>query len=238
MLSTIKKIVKKLPIAFTKNQKYDAQTLKILRKIAHAQMNAIDVGCHKGEVLDTILKLAPQGQHYCFEPLPDLFQGLLNKKYPSNCHFYDIALSYEKGETSFNYVISNPSYSGLLKRQYDRPHEEDTLITVKTDLLDNIIPSDLSVEFIKIDVEGAEMLVLKGAKNTITRCRPIIIFEFGLGASDVYGTQPKQIFNFFKECGLNVSLMKHWLENKPPLSMEAFEEQFYTSKNYYFIAYP
>lgn len=238
MLSTIKKIVKKLPIAFTKNQKYDAQTLKILRKIAHAQMNAIDVGCHKGEVLDTILKLAPQGQHYCFEPLPDLFQGLLNKKYPSNCHFYDIALSYEKGETSFNYVISNPSYSGLLKRQYDRPNEEDTLITVKTDLLDNIIPSDVSVAFIKIDVEGAEMLVLKGAKNTITRCRPIIIFEFGLGASDVYGTQPKQIFNFFKDCGMNVSLMKYWLENKPPLSMEAFEEQFYTSKNYYFIAYP
>lgn len=237
MIKTLKKIVKKLPFAFTKNQEYDAQTIKILRKICHSHSNCIDVGCHKGEVLDKILKFAPQGQHYCFEPLPDLFQGLLNKKYPSNCHFYDMALSYEKGETSFNYVISNPSYSGLLRRRYDRPDEEDTLITVKTDLLDNVIPDSVHIDFIKIDVEGGEMFVLKGAEKTIKRCKPIIVFEHGLGASDVYGTTPKQMFTFLKQCGMNVSLMKSWLDGQPPLSMEAFEEQFNLSKNYYFIAY-
>lgn len=237
MIEKLKQVIKKLPIVFTKNQRYDAQTIRILRNICRPDSNCIDVGCHKGEMLDKILVFAPKGQHYCFEPLPDLFDGLIKKKYPSNCHFYKTALSYEKGSTSFNYVISNPSYSGILRRKYDRPDEEDTLITVETDLLDNIIPQNQSIDFIKIDVEGAEMLVLKGAEKTIMRCKPIIVFEHGLGGSDVYGTTPKQIFDFFEKCDMKISLMKNWLDQKPPLSIEAFEEQFYQAKNYYFIAY-
>lgn len=237
MLTTIKSLIKKLPIAFTKNQQYDAQTVKILKKICKPNSNCIDVGCHKGEMLDLILKYAPQGQHYCFEPLPNLFQGLMGKKYPPNCHFFEVALSRETGSTSFNYVISNPSYSGILRRRYDRPSEEDTTITVKTEQLDHIIPPNTQIDFIKIDVEGAEMLVLEGAKKTIQRCKPIVVFEYGLGASDVYGTTPRQIFTFFEECGLKISLMRDWLNNSPPLSIKAFEEEFNHSKNYYFIAH-
>jgi FkbM family methyltransferase len=237
MIKHLKSLIKKLPIAFTRNQQYDAQTVKILKKMGRSDANCIDVGCHKGEVLDLILKFAPNGQHYCFEPLPDLFQGLVDKKYPQNCHFYDLALSREKGETTFNYVISNPSYSGILRRNYDRMGEEDTTITVKTDLLDTIIPENLAIDFIKIDVEGAEMLVLDGAKKTITRCKPIVIFEHGLGASDIYGTTPRQIFQFFDNCGLRISIMRDWLKGKEPLSLATFEDQFYKGKNYYFIAH-
>ncbi len=237
MLSYIKSLLKKLPFAFTKNQQYDAQTVKILKRICRQDSNCIDVGCHKGEMLDLILKFAPEGQHDCFEPLPNLYRDLIKKNYPPNCHFYDVALSRESGTTSFNYVVSNPSYSGILRRRYDRPNEEDTPITVRTELLDNIIPLDKTIDFIKIDVEGAEMLVLEGAQKTINRCKPIIVFEHGLGASDVYGTTPRQIFTFFEKNNMCVSLMHNWLTAKPPLSIEAFEDQFNHSKNYYFIAH-
>ncbi|MBL7818334.1 MAG: FkbM family methyltransferase [Saprospiraceae bacterium] len=238
MLSIIKSLIKKLPIAFTRNQQYDAQTVKILKKICHPNANCIDVGCHKGEMLDLILKYAPHGQHYCIEPLPDLFDQLLKKQYPPNCHFYNVALSQESGTTSFNYVVSNPSYSGILRRRYDRLNEEDTLITVRTELLDHIIPENVRIDFIKIDVEGAEMLVLAGGEKTIRRCKPIIVFEHGLGASDVYGTTPNQIFTFFKKNDMKVSLMKDWLSGKPPLSTKAFEDQFNYARNYYFVAHP
>jgi FkbM family methyltransferase len=238
MKNLLKATLKKIPFAFTKNQRYDAQTIRILRKICQPNSNCVDVGCHKGEMLDKILDFAPQGQHFCFEPLPDLYEGLIKNKYPANCHFYKTALSYEKGETTFNYVVSNPSYSGILRRKYDHPNEVDTQITVETDLLDNIIPSDLPIHFIKIDVEGAEMLVLRGAEKTIQRCKPIVVFEHGLGGSDIYGTTPKQIFEFFTHCGLHISLMYDWLNQFPPLSIEALEEQFLKNKNYYFIAHP
>ena len=238
MKNLLKAALKKIPIAFTKNQRYDAQTIRILRKICQPTSNCIDVGCHKGEMLDKILVFAPHGQHFCFEPIPDLYEGLIKNKYPPNCYFYKTALSFQKGETSFNYVVSNPSYSGILRRKYDRPDEQDTLITVETDLLDNIIPADLHIDFIKIDVEGAEMFVLKGAEKTIQRCKPVVVFEHGLGGSDVYGTTPKQIFEFFTNCHMHIALMHDWLNQLPPLSIEAFETQFFQGKNYYFIAYP
>jgi FkbM family methyltransferase len=238
MLSTIKRLVKKLPIAFTKNQQYDAQTVQILKQICRPDSSCVDVGCHKGEMLDLILKFAPQGQHYCFEPLPNYFQELTTKNYPANCHFFDVALSNVTGSTSFNYVVSNPPYSGIKQRRFDRPHEDVQLITVQTALLDDILPADTPVDFIKIDVEGAEMLVLEGAVKTLSRSQPVVVFEHGLGGSDIYGTTPSQLFDFFEKLNYSVGLMRDFLAKKPPLSKNGFEKQFYESKNYYFIAYP
>lgn len=236
---TIKALLKSLPFAFTKNQQYDQQTKQILQRHCKPNSNCIDIGCHKGEVLDWILNAAPNGHHWGFEPLPDLFAEL-KKKYANhqNCTFSDIALSDNTGTATFNYVISNPAYSGLQKRKYDKPDEQDTTITVQTAPLDLVLPQDYHVHFIKLDVEGAELQVLRGAQNTLRRCQPILVFEHGLGAADCYGTQPKDVWQLLNDCGLSVSLMKNWLNNTPPLSLTEFEDQFHKAKNYYFIAYP
>ena len=94
----------------------------------------------------------------------------------------------------FKFVESNPGYSGLKERKYDRPNEIVKDIVVKTDLLDEIIPSGEKIDFIKIDVEGAELQVLKGGMELIRRNKPVIIFEHGLGAADCYNTKPVDIF--------------------------------------------
>ena len=205
MKNAIRQLIKRIPIAFTQNQRYDRQTKRIIQRVCRSGSNCIDIGAHKGEVLDTILKYAPQGTHYAFEPIPDLFTAL-KTKYSNrpNCRIYDVALSNQKGTSSFNYVISNPSYSGLKKRRYDRANEQDTQITVQTDLLDNILPSGITVNLMKIDVEGGELLVLEGAVNTIKRSKPVIIFEHGLGASDFYGSSPEKLFDLLAGCGLHI----------------------------------
>lgn len=236
MKNTLKKILKKIPVAFTQNQQYDAQTKKVIAKVCKENTNCIDVGCHKGEVLDIMIKYAPKGTHFGFEPIPVLFENLLLKYTSPQHRIYNIALSTEKGFTSFNYVVSNPSYSGIKKRKYDRAHEEDTIITVPTDTLDNIIPSDTHIGLIKIDVEGGEFGVLKGGIETIKRCKPVIIFEHGLGASDVYETKPKDVYDLLTEAGLVVSSMKNWLAGKASYSATDFENA-YNNGEYYFIAY-
>src|ERR1044072_9878233 len=110
MKHVIKNIIKKIPIAFTKNQQYDKQTLNIIKKICRDDSNCIDVGAHKGEVLDQILRFAPKGTHFAFEPIPDMYNNLVAKyKSKPNCKIYDIALSDKQGTSTFNYVISNPS---------------------------------------------------------------------------------------------------------------------------------
>ncbi len=90
---------------------------------------------------------------------------------------------------------------------------------------------------IKIDVEGAELEVLKGATETIKRCKPVIVFEHGLGASDHYGTTPDLIFDLVSGCGLKISTMYNWLHGNPELNKSSFSEQFYKKINYYFIAH-
>jgi hypothetical protein len=44
MKELIKKWVKSIPIAFTRNQQYDQQTQKIIAKVCHSTTNFIDVG--------------------------------------------------------------------------------------------------------------------------------------------------------------------------------------------------
>jgi FkbM family methyltransferase len=236
MMQAVKRLVKKLPIVFTQNQRYDAETLQIMHRVLKADANTIDVGANEGDVLKHLCRFAPQGKHFAFEPIPHLYEHLVHTK-NANTSVYNMALSNVSGESTFNYVITNPSYSGLQKRKYANANEKDTLITVKTERLDTVIPKNIHIHFIKIDVEGGEYQVLLGAKETITRCRPIIVFEHGLGASDCYGTTPEQVFNFLHdECGMQINLMKRWLKNEPPLDIKQFRKIFDANSDYYFVA--
>jgi FkbM family methyltransferase len=238
MKALLKKLIKLSPIPLTQNHRYDLQTKKIMRQILGPESNTIDVGCHKGEVLEWMLQLAPRGQHFGFEPIPDLFVALSDKYLGTpNCHIVEVALSDQIGRTSFNYVTTNPAYSGIRRRRYDREGEKDTQIEVQLNTLDNLIDPQTRIRLIKIDVEGAEWQVLNGAKNLILRDKPYIVFEHGLGASDIYGTKPGHIFSFFEEMGMQLSTLGGFLDRKQVLTSAAFTKLYDTSKEYYFIAW-
>ena len=72
----IKALLIFLNLPLTKNLRYDIYTLKILGKILKPASNCVDIGCHKGEILESMLKFSPEGRHYAFEPIPYLFAYL------------------------------------------------------------------------------------------------------------------------------------------------------------------
>lgn len=238
MLNTLKNLIKKLPFDFTKNQAYDRQTNAIIKKVCNKNSNCLDIGCHKGEVLDIIISHAPGGHHFGFEPIPSMYKSLAAKYKNTNCTILEVALSNQSGTSVFNHVVSNPAYSGLVKRAYDRPNEVDEEITVKTERLDLLFDKNTPIDLIKIDVEGGELNVLEGAVETIKRTKPIIIFEHGLGASEFYDSSPEKVFALFDGIDYDISLMQNWLAHKSSFSLDQFKDQFYEKKNYYFIAYP
>lgn len=215
---------------------YDQQGFAVMRRWLRADANCVDVGCHQGDILREMIRHAPRGRHFAFEPLPHL-AAALTKKFP-RVSVHELALNDAAGETSFQFVTSNPGYSGLLRRRYDRPHEEVTEIKVKTARLDDVLPAGLPVALIKIDVEGAELGVLRGAVKTLSAYRPVVIFEHGLGAADCYGTTPEQVHELLAGCGLRVWLMADWLAGREALTGAEFAAQFYEGKNFYFMAAP
>lgn len=221
-----------------RNHYYDSLTDLVLRKVLKDDSICVDVGCHRGDILRMMMKYAPQGKFYTFEPLPHLFEYLKEKyEHHLNVSVSDIALSDIAGESPFNYVVTNPGYSGFRKRRYDRPNEEDTQISVKADLMDSLL-AGVTVDLIKIDVEGAELQVFRGAKELIERDKPFIVFEHGAGAADCYETKPEEVYDLLCEyCGLKLALLNRYLLNIGPLSRKEFCEQFYEGLNYYFLAY-
>jgi len=220
-----------------KNARYDAETLAVMKRILKRDSNCVDVGAHGGSILRLMLECAPTGQHFAFEPLPD-FAARLRASF-AQVRVFELALSDTAGKVSFQHVVADPGYSGLQRRTYPSQLQEIQVITVQTERLDNLIPGDLSVAFIKIDVEGAEMGVLRGAEGVIKRCRPFIVFEHGLGAADHYGTTPTSVYDFLTtECGLQVTLMRRWLWDKSPFTRARFVEHYRRGRDFYYLAYP
>ncbi|MCQ2303836.1 MAG: FkbM family methyltransferase [Bacteroidales bacterium] len=222
-------------IDLTQNLKYDRLTKAIMRTHLSSDSNCIDVGCHKGEILEMMLKYAPNGCHFAFEPIPYLFDDLKHK-FQGKATIYPYALSDEKGTTTFNLVKNAPAYSGIKQRHYDIDNPNIEIINVEKEALDNLL-GDTPIDFIKIDVEGGEFGVLKGAKDILKKNLPIILFECGKGASDYYGTQPVDLFNYLtEEIGLRIFTLEEFIKNGKHLNQTEFADCFESQKEYYFTA--
>ena len=232
---TIRKSLNALHLDLTRNLKYDRLTKDVIAKALNKNSNAIDVGCHKGEILDLILKHAPSGKHFAFEPIPDFYDAL-KVKYAGRCEVYPYALSDTKGQTTFNYVRNAPAYSGIKKRAYAVESPDVVELNVQVETLDHIIPAGTKIDFIKIDVEGGEFGVLKGAKNLLMQSKPLLIFECGLGASEFYGTKPEPFFDYLAECGYQIFSLQDWLSKKASFTKEQFADCYYKNTDYYFVA--
>jgi FkbM family methyltransferase len=232
-LNSIKSFIKKI-LPITNNIRYDNQTVKIMEIVLESDSTFIDVGCHKGEVLDQAIKFSPNGRHFGYEPIPHLYSDLVNK-YDNKCQIKNFALSDSIGESEFHHVVSNPAYSGIKKRSYPG-NENVNKIKIKTTTLDDELINESRVDLIKIDVEGGEYGVLKGGKNIINKFHPVFIFEHGLGASDYYDTNPSDLYDFFESLDYNIYTLKGFINQSTILTKEKFVDLYLRNKEYYFLS--
>lgn len=239
MKQLIRKVLITLQIPATKNIHYDILTKKLLKKTLRHDSNCIDIGGFKGEIMSEILRYSPDGDHYIFEPIPEFYNIIVSKfKNNPRVKVVNLALSNTKGTSTFKYVPDFPAYSGFKKRDYPDNDTEVKEIEVKTDRLENLIPDTIKTDLIKIDVEGAEYMVLSGSERILRQHNPIVIFEYGLGASDFYGTKPEMMFGFFEATNYGIFLLGDFIKDKPPLDQASFSKQYNERLNYYFVAAP
>ncbi|MGQ9863481.1 MAG: FkbM family methyltransferase [Bacteroidia bacterium] len=236
MREMLRRLFLSLGIPLTTNLKNDILLKRILKRVLQPTDNAVDVGCHKGEILAFFLSYAPQGRHFGIEPIPDLYTNL-KKRFPQ-AEIFPYAVADREDESEFYWIKDKPAYSGLRKRAFSSQSMAIEPIKVQVKRLDDILPGSVRVRFIKIDVEGAEWQVLQGAKRIIEQDRPFIAFEFGLGGSDYYGGTPEKVFDFFESQGYLLYDYASYLRNGMPYNKVSFVETYRENRIYNFLAVP
>jgi FkbM family methyltransferase len=220
-----------------RNADYNRQTVEVMFRVLRRNSNCIDVGAHVGEILQHMIDISPRGGHYAFEPLPHLARRL-TESFPQAI-VHQAAVSDTSGESDFQFVVNDPAYSGLQRRDYDRPDPKITTIRVHVVTLDEIIPRNEKIAFIKIDIEGGEFHAIIGGIETIRRGKPVIVFEASSRSTGMYGVKPDDLYWVVTEIlGYELSSMQRWLSRKVAYTREEFDRNWNEGPEYYFIATP
>lgn len=81
-----------LAIDYLDQDGYDTRLIElVMKKALSANSVCVDVGCHRGNLLAEMLKNAPRGEFFAFEPLPFLYLKLVTSFNHENVHIYELA---------------------------------------------------------------------------------------------------------------------------------------------------
>ena len=148
----------------------------------------IDIGAHKGEFLEKMLKIEKVKSFYAFEPQKDIFDNL-NKKFSRNSKITLLNYAADKEITNKKLQINKLSTTSslaevnenslYLKLKNFLTRSKSNFINeydVKTNTIDNVF-KDINLEktLLKIDVEGYEMNVINGSKMKLKEISYVVI---------------------------------------------------------------
>jgi FkbM family methyltransferase len=174
----------------------------ILAACLHGDGSYVDVGANRGQELREAVRVAPRGRHLAFEPIPALARELARAFPQVDCRCK--ALGGRAQTAEFCHYTKLDGWSGLRERpEIDAARGRPERITVEVSTLDAEL-GELIPRVVKIDVEGAELDVLRGGLSMLCDARPIVVFEYRAEASALYGSAPEAPWELFDELGYEV----------------------------------
>jgi len=170
-----------------------------------------DVGANIGEWTALVSNIMPESRIYSFEPSKQTFEILAKQNFNKNVSLHNIGLG-EKDETKDFYVYENDSTlnSAFPRDVKDKGLEQNVKIEKALfETLDSFcVRNNINnISFLKIDTEGNELAVLRGAEQYIKEGRiDAIQFEYGGTYIDA-NTLLKNVFEFFEDKPYAISKM-------------------------------
>lgn len=197
----------------------DELATQIVTNICQHNKTFIDVGAHIGSIISSVNYNDSSINIVAIEAIPEKAEKL-RKKFPF-VEIHACAVGDQEGEISFFINTKQSGYSSLFKPIHSTISSKK--ISVPINKLDDLVLSN-NVDVIKIDVEGAELLVLRGSKNLIKTNRPIIMFESGPSNTNDLGLTKEALWQFFSELNYRVYIPNRVAHNDSGLSQEGFIE--------------
>jgi FkbM family methyltransferase len=157
-----------------------------------------DVGANQGHFSKELSRYHPKSTFYCFEPFPETFDILKVNLPESNFHHFKLAL----GDIAETIMVSqndaNQSDTNTLVNFKDSGNQSNK-VSIQINTLDKFIieHSMESIDLLKIDTEGFDLKVLKGAEKILKKGLVKLIYvECGLDPSNTYHVFFPEILNY------------------------------------------
>ena len=203
----------RMPVRYFRYYKdgYESENFEYYRQTIKKDDHVIDIGGHIGLQAVVFSKLASNGKVYVFEPAPNTYAIITKTIKINDLHdritVFKEAVSDKRGVTSF-FINDTPladNANSLVQHRLDKK-----LVEVKVPLIsiDEFIAENKisKIDFIKVDAEGAELDVLKGAVKCFADFKPKM--TLGLHPSPIKqkGDSLAEIFDLLKNYNYSIKL--------------------------------
>ena len=180
----------------------------------------VDVGANVGKFVALAADLVgPTGKVVAFEPGPDNL-ATLRRRFEGRAHVrvIDAAVAAQSGRVTLHLDKKNGTHHSLQSRNVATLGEP---ISVAVVTLDAEL-SNSHVHVVKIDAQGADLDVLRGARETLARCRPFITIEFWPAGIQNMGADPTELLDELKSAGYDLFRLSAKGQLKPESHIREF----------------
>ncbi len=182
---------------------FETKETDYIKQLIKRDWVCLDIGACFGWYTVLFSQLAGNnGSIHAFEPIPDNRECLDANLSLNGCTNV-VVNNYALGEESSITQIYIPldGVSGSLRAH--ATVSKCKVLDVKVSTLDQYVSNNGigRIDFIKADIEGAELLMLKGAKETLKRYHPILMLEIQSHSTKLFGYKPEDVFDFLHEIG-------------------------------------
>jgi FkbM family methyltransferase len=166
----------------------DNQNLALLLCFAlPADANCLTIGSDVGGILETITHYCPQGRHVTYQPVKEMADVIV-AAYPG-IDVRRVAAGDHAGTATYR-MVPTGSARAPMRRTTDPDAPGAVDVQVPLARLDDVWPEGYRADFVKVDVEGAELEILAGAAGMLAEHRPITVFDHGRGGPRYYDSDP------------------------------------------------
>lgn len=221
---------------------YESMLEAFYRSVLRPGDVVVDVGAHLGRhTVPFAQSVGPAGKVLAFEPIPHINAQLRERLAAAAADpatapvtVFDHALGAVPAQTEFVVVPDYPEYSGLQERMYD-PGEDTRRVRIpmRVERLDTCLAAEPRIDFVKLDVEGGEYDVLRGAVGLLERHHPLVTFECGDNALVSYPHTAGDLFDLLAGLGYRIEDI-----TRRPLDRTAFVASSAQQHVWDYLAFP